>query len=87
MTTFQTSLVIIIIAAAAILFFTLFRRPIRFILKVLFNILLGFVALILINMFGAFIGITIGVNWINAVVVALLGLPGVILLIVLQWIL
>lgn len=87
MTTFQTSLVVIIIAVAAILFFTLFRRPIRFILKVLFNILLGFIALILINMFGAFIGITIGVNWINAVVVALLGLPGVILLIVLQWIL
>ncbi len=63
----------------------LFSRPLRFVLKLVINTILGFVALFLINRFGAEIGVTIGMNWTNALVVGVLGVPGVALLFVLKW--
>ena len=47
--------------------------------------LLGFLILILINYLGSYIGISIGINWINALVVGILGLPGAALLLILHW--
>ena len=62
-----------------------FIAPIRVILKLCFNTLLGFAGLICLDLFGAYIGITLGVNLINAVVVGILGLPGLALLLLLRW--
>ncbi len=74
--------VTVVLVLVCILIFT---KPIRFILKLLINTLIGFVVLILINKFGAYIGVTLGVNWINAAVVGILGVPGVALLLILRW--
>ena len=62
-----------------------FIAPIRIILKLFFSTLLGFAGLIFLDLFGAYIGITLGVNLINAAVVGVLGLPGLALLLLLRW--
>ena len=85
--TMQTALIIIAIVLIILLFIKLLTTPLRFIVKFIFNTLLGFAVLIIVNFLGSYIGISLGVNWINAVVIGLLGLPGVALLLVLQWLL
>lgn len=47
----------------------------------------GLAALVLFSRFGRFLGISLGVNWLNALVLGLLGLPGFGLLLMLQWVL
>ena len=75
-------IITVVLVLVCILIFT---KSIRFILKLLINTLIGFVVLILINKFGSYIGVTLGVNWINAAVVGILGVPGVALLLILRW--
>ena len=58
--------------------------PMRWILKLMINTALGFAALFVLDFFGEFIGFTLGINIVNAVVVGLLGVPGVILLALLK---
>ena len=53
--------------------------------KLLINTLVGFAALWVLNFFGDFIGISLGLNWINALVVGVFGFPGVVLLLVLKY--
>ena len=62
-----------------------FITPLRFILKLFFNTALGFAGLIALDLFGAYIGIALGVNLINALTVGILGLPGLALLLLLKW--
>lgn len=78
---------ILIIAAAVvfiILLVKLLSAPIRWIFKLLLNALLGFVVLFIINFFGGFIGLTLGINLVNALIVGILGVPGVILLVLIE---
>lgn len=73
-------------AGAIILLFIfgkLFLWPLKIILKLAVNSLIGGAAILLINIIGAEIGIIIPLNMLNALIVGVLGLPGVILLIVL----
>ena len=72
---------VITAAVLVLLFFRVFMAPLRLILKLAANTLLGFAALIAANI----LGFTIGVNLFNAIVVAVLGLPGAGLLILLRW--
>lgn len=85
----MNTLIIIGIAAGILLLLLLvmriFTAPIKIIFKLLLNTALGFFALIAINYFGAFIGLAIGVNLINALVIGCLGVPGVGLLLLLRW--
>jgi len=67
------------------LLFKLLKAPLKFIFKFLLHALLGYVALFVINFFGAWIGISLGLNWINAAIVGVFGIPGVILLLLLQF--
>jgi len=60
--------------------------PIKMILKLIYNGILGGITLIVINFIGGFIGIHIGVNPITALTAGVLGIPGVILLLALQYI-
>lgn len=66
------------------LFIKIFSTPIKWILKLLLNAALGFVLLIVINFFGSYIGLSISVGWISALVAGLLGVPGIILLILIE---
>ena len=73
-------------AGAIILLFIfgkLFLWPLKIILKLAVNSLIGGAAILLINIIGAEIGIIIPLNMLNALIVGVLGLPGTILLIVL----
>ena len=68
--------ILVVIAAVFLVWLVirLFRKPIRWILKLLLNTAIGFAALFLLNFFGSAIGITLGLNWINALVIGVHGL-------------
>ena len=42
-------------------------------------------ALFLLNFFGSAIGITLGLNWINALVIGVAGFPGLVLLLLIKY--
>jgi len=62
----------------------IFLKPIRFILKLIFNSILGGVLIFIINLFGNFLGFHIGLNAVTSVAVGLLGIPAVIIMLILQ---
>ncbi len=81
-----------ILAGLLALFFLLallriFRSPLRLAVKVLGNTLLGFLALWGLNLSAALTGVTLGLNLWNALVIGILGLPGLVLLLLTQWVL
>ena len=65
----------------------IFRSPPKLAGKLLLNPLLGFLALWLVAATSAHTGIALGMNLANALVVGVLGLPGFVLLLLLQWVL
>ena len=64
-----------------------FQTPLRLTLKLAVNTLLGFGALWLVNLTAGFTGLALGLNLWNALTIGILGFPGLILLVLLQWIL
>ena len=65
----------------------LLLKPFKLLLKWLLNALIGGIALFLINLIGSPFHIYLPINPLNMVIVGFLGIPGVILLLVLQIIL
>ncbi len=65
----------------------IFKTPLRVAFKLLLNTLLGFFALYLVGVTAPYTGIQLGMNLWNALVVGVLGLPGFVLLLLVQWIL
>ena len=65
----------------------LFAAPLRLALKVAFNSALGFGAVWLLNLTTSVTGLSLGLNWFNALVIGILGLPGFGLLLLVQWVL
>ena len=63
----------------------LFKTPLKLAMQVLRNTLLGFGALFLLNLTQAVTGISLGVNLLNALVIGILGVPGLGLLLLVQW--
>lgn len=61
--------------------------PIRFVFKLVVNGIIGGIVLVILNFIGGFIGITIGINPITALIVGFLGIPGILLLLIVQYIL
>ncbi len=81
-----------VIAAVLAGFFLLallrvFSAPLRLALKLLANTLLGFAALWGVQLTAGITGITLGLNLWNALVLGVLGLPGLALLLLAQWVL
>ncbi|MEG1918119.1 MAG: pro-sigmaK processing inhibitor BofA family protein [Oscillospiraceae bacterium] len=64
-----------------------FRTPLALLLKLLVNTLLGFFALYLLQLTAGFTGFAVGLSLWNALTIGILGLPGLGLLLLLQWIL
>ena len=62
-----------------------FASPLRLVMKVLANTLLGFGALFLLNLAAPLTGLSLGVNVLNALVIGILGVPGLGLLLLTQW--
>ena len=79
---------LLMIAAGIFLFWLLiklFLKPIRWVFKLLINTAVGFIGLWVLNYFGAFFGISLGLNWINALIIGVLGFPGLVLLLALKY--
>lgn len=60
--------------------------PIRILIKLLINGLIGGVFLFLFNLFGSIFNLSIAINPLNALIVGFLGVPGVIILLIYQMI-
>ncbi len=61
--------------------------PLKIILRLVINGILGGIAIIIINLIGAPLGFTISLNVFSALVAGILGLPGIILLVILKFLL
>lgn len=69
------------------IFGKIFIMPLKSILKLIFNSILGGVCIYVINLIGANFGFHIGLNILTSMLVGILGIPGAILLIILKIIL
>lgn len=58
--------------------------PLRFLLKILYQLVAGGIALWLLNLAGGLIGYQLALNPLTALTVGYLGVPGVALLVILQ---
>lgn len=87
MSTLEIVGISIVLLILLVIFIKIFKTPLKLLLKLLFNTIGGFIALMALNFFGSFIGISIGLNWVNAIIVGIFGLPGIGLLLILQLIL
>ena len=81
-----------ILAVALALFLAMavlriFRTPLKLAIRLLSNTALGFLALWFTNLAAPMTGLALGLNLWNALTVAVLGLPGLILLLLIQWVL
>lgn len=65
----------------------LMKSPLRLVLRVGVNAVLGLAALWLLNLTSGFTGLSLGVNWFNALTVGILGVPGFCLLLLVKWVL
>jgi inhibitor of the pro-sigma K processing machinery len=61
--------------------------PLKIILKFIYNAIIGGIILWVLNLVGGFIGITVAINPVTALIVGFLGVPGLILILLLQFIL
>ena len=83
----QTVIAVLLGGFFLIALIRVFRTPLRVALKLLLNTLLGFLALWAVNLTAAWTGIALGLNLWNALVIGVLGLPGFVLLLLVQWVL
>ncbi len=75
---------IIFLACICFLFIIgkIFIVPIKWIIKLIFNSILGGLIIFAINLIGGIWGFHIGLNFLTAILVGILGIPGAICLIV-----
>jgi inhibitor of the pro-sigma K processing machinery len=59
--------------------------PLKLLFRFLINALLGGIALWILNLVGGLIGVTIAINPITALTVGFLGIPGLLLILLLQF--
>lgn len=73
---------------AGICFLVIFGRifivPIKKVLKLVINSVLGGISIFLINLVGANFGFHIGLNILTSILVGILGLPGVVCLVIVK---
>ncbi len=66
------------------IFGKIFIVPIRKVLKIIFNSILGGLTIFLINAIGANFGFHIGLNFFTSIIIGILGLPGAVCLIIIK---
>ena len=77
----------LVILFLAVSILKLFSAPLKIALRVALNSALGFGAVWLLNLTTAFTGLSLGLNLFNAVTIGILGIPGLGLLLLMQWVL
>lgn len=78
--------VLILSIVAVIVIAKVFSWPFRKIFKLVLNIAFGLIMILIVNVFGQNIGLHIPFNIVTALISGILGLPGVICLIVINYI-
>ena len=68
-------------------FIKLLKNPIKLAFKLLLHAVGGFVMLFLVNFFGSYLGISLEMSWLNAIVSGVLGVPGVVILLLFKYVL
>ena len=65
-------------------FVCMFIVPLKYAVKLLFNSILGGVAIVVINLFGKALGLHISLNLLTAAIAGVLGVPGVLMILFFQ---
>lgn len=60
------------------------KGPMKLAFKLLIHAVFGFVFLFIFNFFGAWVDLSIPLTWLNAIVTGVFGIPGVVVLLILQ---
>ena len=79
--------VVLVIAFTAMTCLRLMYQPLKLLLRLAVSSALGFGALWLLQYTAVYTGISLGLNLFNILTVGVLGLPGLGLLVLLQWVL
>ena len=87
MSTASTIVVIVVAVIFLSFFIKLLKTPIKLAFKLLLHAVGGFVMLFLVNFFGSYLGISLEMSWLNAIVSGVLGVPGVVILLLFKYIL
>lgn len=72
---------------AMVIMVKLFSWPLKILGKLVLNSVFGVLLLLLVNFVGKYVGITIAINAVTALIAGFLGVPGVIFLIIFKMIL
>ena len=78
---------ILLVAFLIVVLIRILSAPLRLAIKLLANAVSGLVALILVNFLSPVTGVYLGLNLVNALIVGIFGLPGLVLLILAKWVL
>lgn len=82
----MTTLGILIVGGILLLLFVkIITKPLRWAGKLFLHALCGFAALFVLNFFGSIVGLTLELSWLNAIVAGVFGMPGVVVLLVLTY--
>lgn len=73
------------VALLALSILALLHRPLGHLLRLAARSAVGLAVLALFSQVGQFIGVSLGVNLVNALILGVLGVPGFGLLLMLQW--
>lgn len=65
----------------------LLALPMKLIIKLLINSAVGALIIFVVNLIGANFGFLIDLNWLTALIVGILGVPGVVIVAILQFLL
>ncbi|NLL70456.1 MAG: hypothetical protein GX238_04915 [Epulopiscium sp.] len=83
----NTVLLWMILICCFILVLIIFAKPVKLLLKVVRNGLLGMAGIWILNFLFSSFQLQVGINWITGLVIGILGIPGVVLLYLLKIIL
>ena len=75
------------VVAGVVLLIVIFTRPTKKIVKFVLNAVFGFVLLFLVNYFGRAIGVSLEMTLVNCLVAGFIGIPGVLILLALKYLL
>ncbi len=83
----STIIAVVIGIVLFVLLLKLLRKPLKWVWKLLLNAVSGYIGLFFLNLLGGLVGLSLDLNLVNAIVVGILGLPGVGLLLVIKYLL
>ena len=81
----SSAVTIVLLVLLALVAVRILKTPIKWALKLVLNTAVGFVILLVLNFLGSYIGVHVAVNWVNALIAGVMGVPGVALVLLLRW--